>query len=257
MNNDRQRPQIKKHVIITDKEWSVRHLYDGEGWIESYWRSRNDPHRLFLAEKICKFSSNSVLEIGCACGPNLYQIARRCPKSEIRGIDINPLAIRKGNEWFMHEGISNVKLEVGRVQELEHFADKSFDVVFTDAVLIYISPDEIKQVVKEMLRIGRVVVMNEWHTFNKSLALFLSIYNYLKQKSKEWLFPREPSRTLNYSFKPRSISLDIFVGHWVRDYRALLEEFVSKEKIYVTKLPKELWNDRGWRRWGAIIEVVR
>jgi len=42
----------------------------------------------------------------------------------------------------------------------------------------------------------------------------------------------------------------------VRDYRTLFEEFVQKEKISITKLPKELWNAKGWQRWGAIIEVV-
>ena len=41
-----------------------------------------------------------------------------------------------------------------------------------------------------------------------------------------------------------------------RDYRTLFEEFVPKEKIFITKLPKELWNDKNWQRWGAVIEVV-
>lgn len=239
--------------ILTDKEWFNRHLYDGEGWIESCWRSRDHPHRSFLVERICKFSPNSVLEIGCACGPNLYHIAKKFPEAEVRGIDINPMAVQKGNEWFKEEGISNVELEVGEAQELKQFGDKRFDVVFTDAVLIYVSPDEIKQVVKEMLRIGRVIVLNEWHCFNKWLASLLNRYWYLKLK---YLLSRQRFRTLNCSFKPKSASLGLFVGHWVRDYRTLFEEFVPKEKISITKLPKELWNDKSWQRWGAIIEVV-
>lgn len=239
--------------IMTDKEWLDRHLYDGEGWIEGYWRSRDDPHRSFLVERICKFSPNSVLEIGCACGPNLYHIAKKFPDAEVRGIDINPMAVQKGNEWFKEEGIFNVELEVGKAQELRQFGDKSFDVVFTDTVLIYVSPDEIKHVVKEMLRIGRVIVLNEWHCFNKWLALLLNKYWYLKLK---YLLSRQRFRTLNCSFKPKSASLGLFVGHWVRDYRALFEEFVPKEEIFITKLPKELWNDKAWQRWGAIIEVV-
>jgi len=238
--------------IITDKDWSNRHLYD-ESWIESYWRSRDHPHRSFLVERICRFSPNSVLEIGSACGPNLYHIAKKFPYAKVRGIDINPMAIQKGNEWFKREGISNVKLEVGSALELEQFVDKSFDVVFTDAVLIYMSPDEIKQVVKEILRIGRVIVLNEWHSFNKWLALLLNKYCYLKLK---YLLSRQRFRTLNCSFKPKAASLGLFVGHWVRDYRTLFEEFVPKEKIRIIKLPKELWNDKGWQRWGAIIEVV-
>lgn len=245
------------HTIVTDKEWLTRHLYD-ECWIESYWRSRNHPHRSFLVERICKFSPiYGILEIGCACGPNLYHIAKKFPDAEVRGIDINPMAVQKGNEWFKREGISNVKLEVGKAQQLEQFADKSFDVVFTDAVLIYISPDEIKQVIKEMLRIGRVLVLNEWHTFNKWWPLLLNTYYYLKLKSEEYLLSRQRFSTLRArALKPKAASLGLFVGHWVRDYKALFEEFVPKEKICITKLPKELWSDRGWQRWGAVIEVV-
>ena len=253
----RQSRSARAPIIITDKEWSTRHLYD-ESWIENYWNSRNHPHRSFLVERICRFSPiYSILEIGCACGPNLYQIAKKFPDAEVRGIDINPIAVQKGNEWVKEEGISNVKLEVGKAQELRRFADKSFDVVFTDAVLIYIPPDEIKQVVKEMLRISRVIVLNEWHSFNKWLASLLHKYCYFKLKSEKYLLSRQRFRTLNYSFKPKSASLGLFVGHWVRDYRNLFEEFVPKEKICITKLPRELWNDKGWQRWGAMIEVVR
>jgi len=240
------------HSIITDKDWFNERFYDSKGW-ESCWRSRDDPHRSFLVERISKFSPNSVLEIGCACGPNLYGIAKKFPDAKVRGIDINPVAVQKGNEWFKGEGIFNVKLEVGRAQELEQFGDKSFDVVFTDAVLFYISPDEIKHVVKEMLRIGRVIVLNEWHCFNKWLASLLNKYHYLKLRC---ILSRRRFRTLNLSFKTKSAALGLFVGHWVRGYRTLFGQFVPREKIYITKLPKELWNDKRWQRWGAIIEVV-
>jgi ubiquinone/menaquinone biosynthesis C-methylase UbiE len=230
------------HSILTDKEWATRHVYD-EDWIESYWKSRDHPHRTFLADKIGKFFPiRSVLEIGCASGPNLYNIARKFPDADLRGIDINPMAVQKGNEWFRQESISNVKLEVGRAQELAQFADKSFDVVFTDAVLIYISPDEIEQLVKEILRIGRAVVLCEWQLFSVWLALLLNAYYCLRLKSE--------------AFKFKSASHGFFVGHWVRDYRILFKKFVPKENIRIHKLPKEMWDDKGWQTWGVIIEVV-
>ena len=228
--------------ILTDKEWATRHVYD-ENWIEAYWNSRDHPHRTFLAEKIGKFSPlRSILEIGCASGPNLYNIARKFPDADLRGIDINPMAVQKGNEWLRQEGISNVKLEVGRVQELSKFADKSFDVVFTDAVLIYISPSEIEEAVKEILRISRAVVLCEWQLFSAWLALLLNAYYGLRLKSE--------------AFKSKSASHGFFVGHWVRDYRILFKKFVPKENICISKLPKEMWDDKGWQTWGAIIEIV-
>jgi ubiquinone/menaquinone biosynthesis C-methylase UbiE len=237
--------------IITDKEWATRHLHD-ENWAEDYWKSRDDPHRLFLVEKISKYSPiKSVLEIGCASGPNLYLIAEKFPKLDVRGIDISPVAVQKGNKWFRQEGFSNVTLEVGKAQDLKRFADKTFDIVFTDAVLIYISPDEIKQAIKEMLRIGRVIILNEWHAFNKWRAILLNTFYCFKGT----LVARQQFQNVKRSLIPKP-SLGLFVGHWARDYRTLFEEFVPKERIHVTKLPNDLWKDKNWQRWGAIVEVV-
>jgi SAM-dependent methyltransferase len=237
--------------IITDEEWATRHLYE-ENWAENYWKSRDHPHRFFLIEKICKYSPiKSVLEIGCASGPNLYHLAKKFPKADVSGIDINPVAVQKGNEWFRQDGFSNVKLEVGKAQDLKRFADKTFDVVFTDAVLIYMSPGEIKQAIKEMLRIGCVVVLNEWHTFNKWRAFLLNTFYYFKSV----LIARQQFKTIKFSLISKA-SLGLFVGHWARDYRMLFEEFVPKERVYITKLPNELWDDKNWQKWGAIIEVV-
>ncbi len=162
---------IAEHIIGTrarEREWARRHLRPGSDWnstahagednewVLSYWDSRDHRHRPFLLEKVADFAPlSSVLEIGCNCGPNLYLIAKRFPDIEIQGIDINPMAVQRGNERFAQEGISNVKLSVGKADELRQFQDKGFDIVFTDAVLIYIGRDKIQRVIKEMVRVAR------------------------------------------------------------------------------------------------------
>lgn len=215
---------------LEEKYWVTRHLHKGDDWgnkendwVRGYWDSRSHSHRSFLMEKISKFSPSSILEVGCNCGPNLYLLAKRFPNAEIIGIDINSMAVQKGNEWFVQEGISNVKLFVGKADDLRQFQDKSFDVVFTDAVLIYVGPDKIKKVVGEMLRVARkALVFLEWHCFNSKCN-----------------------------------PLGVYAGHWVRNYVSLLKEFVPEDKIGVVKMPEELWLDKNWQKWGAIIEVVR
>ena len=160
-----------------EKEWATRHLREGEkerddwgegsgDWIKGYQGSQNHPHRPFLVKTISKYNPSSILEIGCNCGPNLYLLAKKFPDAEIIGIDINPIAVQKGNEWLAQEDISNVELLEGKADELKQFQDKSFDAVFTDAVLIYIGPDKIKDVMKEMIRIARkALILMEWHSF--------------------------------------------------------------------------------------------
>ena len=220
------------HLLDTKLEeryWAMRHRYEGNDWgnqenewVRGYWDSRDHSHRSFLIERICEFSPSSILEVGCNCGPNLYLLAKRFPGAKIRGIDINPVAVQKGNEWLARDGIPNVKLLEGKADELGQFQDKSFDVVFTDAVLIYIGPDKIKKVIEEMLRVTRqALILLEWHCFNS-----------------------------------KSNPLGVYAGHWMRDYVALLKEFVPERKIQVIKLPEELWSDENWQRYGGVVEVV-
>jgi len=223
---------------VREREWARRHLYKGndwnntqhlgenDEWVKSYWESRYHNHRSFLVERISNFSPiSSLLEIGCNCGPNLYLLAKRFPDAEIRGIDINPSAVQKGNEWLAQEGISNVKLLVGKADELGQFQDRSFDVVFTDAVLIYIGPDKIKKVVQDMIRITRQgLILIEWHCF-------------------------EPQR------KDRNGLGVYYEGCWKRDYVALLRQFISEEQINIIKINEDMWPDKNWKQVGAIIEA--
>ena len=214
-----------------EKYWAERHLSERKqndwnnetnDWITSYWNSMDHPHRQFLIEIISHYNPLSILEIGCNCGPNLFLLAKKFPNVVITGIDINPMAVQKGNEWLTKESILNVKLSECKAGELLQFNDKNFDVVFTDAVLIYSGPDKIKKVIEEMLRVSRkALILMEWHDFN-------SKHN----------------------------SLGRYKRHWVRDYKTLLKEFVSEDKIKINKLPNNLWTDRNWQKYGAIVEVI-
>ena len=168
------------------------------------------------------FGPTSILEIGSNYGPNLYQLAKKFPSAEIVGVDVNKIAVQKGNEWFKQEGISNVKLLVSKADELKQFPDKSFDVVFAWAVLIFIGPDKIKEVMKEMIRITR-----------KRLIL---LEKYGKDKNK---------------------GLGFYHGiYWKRDYVALLRQFIPdfpEDKIHITKFPEDLWNPGGG---GTLVEFI-
>ena len=149
---------------IEEKKWATRNFED----VKKDFDNLNHPHRQLLIEKVGEFQPClRILEIGCGYGPNLYLIAKRFPKTEIVGIDINPLSIQEGNKWLTQKNISNVKLLVGKTDYLNQLPDKSFDIVFTDATLMYIGPDKIKKTIQEMIRITRrAIVLFEWHCEN-------------------------------------------------------------------------------------------
>ena len=216
-----------------EKEWSERHLRKNRGddwglkesdWIKGYWNSADHPHRTFLIKKISAYVPiSTILELGCCCGPNLFLLSKKLPEAKISGIDINPKAVEKGNEWFKKEGVTNVSLSVGRADELSKISDNSIDIVFTDAILIYIGPDKIKKVIKEMIRIAcGSLIFCEWHDFS--------------QQDKSGLGVSQ-------------------LGLWKRDYIKLLKEFMPEDKISITKIPNDCWPAEGWVENGAIVEV--
>lgn len=194
-------------------------------WLEEDWNSSDHPHRSFLVERIAAFSPvSSVLEIGCGAGPNLYLLAKRFPDAEIRGIDISPMAVKMGNKKFSKQRALNIKLSVKRAEELDEFQDKSFDIVFTDATLIYVSHGNINKVINKMIRIARKgLVLVERHDFEQRLNNMQGIFT---------------------------------GGLWVRDYVALLKQFIPEKQIHVTRITKNIWPDSGWVKNGAIIEVA-
>ena len=229
---------LKEYLLgteVREREWATKHFRGGDDWsensrddwVKSYWNSQNHPHRAFLIERISKFSPNSILEVGCNCGPNLLLLANKFPNAKIRGVDSNPMAIQKGNEWLAQEGISNVRLLEGKADELGQFNDKSFDMVFTDAVLIYIGPDKIKEVMKERIRITRsALILMEWHSFESE------------------------------RMDPEGLGV-YYQGSWKRDYMGLLKQFVREEQInVVTKITEDVWHDKNWKEVGAVIEVL-
>jgi SAM-dependent methyltransferase len=191
--------------------------------VEEIVESAAHRHRNFLLSRIEKYRPfDTVLEIGCNAGQNLLLLARRYPDVAFYGIDINPRAIEAGKNWLAGKGVTNVSLKVGRATRANYFGDRSFDIVFTDAVLMYIGPDKIREVLREMKGLAcKAILMNEWH---------MECTN-------------SPGKSLWYDL------------HWVHNYRLLLEGFISADKISITKLPKDLWGGAGWEEYGSLVEV--
>lgn len=207
--------------------WRFRHVFDKK-WAESYIsrESINDPNRKFIINEILRhLPFENALEIGCASGPNLYNLAQKYPKVKFYGIDISRKAIETGKDIFKKEKIDNVFLSISGAERLKDFKDKSIDLVFTDAVLIYIGPDKIESAIKEMIRVAKKkILLFEWHD--------------------------------------DKITTSLYKSHWIHNYRFIINKFIPDEKIKITRmlpliaeqLPSEKW-DRNWAEFGNIIEV--
>ena len=187
------------------------------------------PHRVWLVDKILshleitsqrnlELGHTSVLEIGCGCGANLEVIARRAPLLRLVGVDISPASIAVGRERFAELGLRVITLVEGQADNLSGFADASIDVVFTDAMLLYIGPDKIQACIEEMRRIARrAIILLEMHMDGIGLD--------------------------------GSYTRDGFV----RDYRGLCKQLGNDIKL--TRMPPEKRPAGRWPKYGTLIEV--
>ena len=202
-------------------EWAWRYFHTISP--EELRKSAAHPHRSFLISRIENHRPfKTVLEIGSNAGQNLLLLALKFPEVEFHGIDINHRFVEIGKNWLADKGVTNVSLTVKRADRVDDFGDRSFDIVFTDATLMYIGPDKIRGVLSEIKRVTcKAILMNEWHLERPN--------------------PANPS--LWYDL------------HWVHNSRLLLEGLVSADKISITKLPKDLWGGGGWEEYGSLVEV--
>jgi ubiquinone/menaquinone biosynthesis C-methylase UbiE len=143
------------------------------------------------------------------------------PEAALAGVDINTRALQAARTALAQVG-ARVRLAHGSASALSMLDRASVDIVITDAVLMYVGPDRISKAIGEIVRVmRRGAVLVEWHmppgdaTDNTSRTHF---------------------------------------GHWIHDYRALFAGY-GCDDVVVTPLPAAAWDDAGWRRFGALIEV--
>lgn len=198
--------------------WRFRHIIHDKTWAENYIspKALEHSHRKFLLQVISRYAPfERILEVGCASGPNLILLSRIFPKTEFWGIDISERAIEVGGDYIREHSISNIRLKAGNTDKIKKLPNKSFDIVFTDAMLIYIGPEKIKEVLKEMVRVAK-----------KSIILV------------EWC-----------SEKIHSYEAD----HWAYNWRMLFAE-AGIYNLKITHLSDASWKGE-WAKRGCVIEA--
>jgi len=200
--------------------WRFRHIFQNREWAQRYLsdESLRHPHRKLLIDAICRFEPlESVLEIGCASGPNLFFLSERLPHAKLYGVDISKKAVQVGTELMKEKNIRNVFLTCRKADDLSPFRDKSIDVVFTAATLVCIGPDKIKAALREMTRVAKkAIVLLEWHTDSNT---------------------------------------SVYEDHWAHNYEKLFGEIAPQAEIIKTKIPENIWPGE-WSKFGYIVEAI-
>jgi len=153
--------------------WARDRGADTARWVANYQQSLGGRQRTALLEIIKALTAETVLEVGCHCGPNLMRFATECPTLRMIGIDISPDAVTAGRAWSVARGVSDrVQFNVGRVPEaLDRLPAGSADVVLSCYTLAYLAPADLDAALYAMGRVARrAVVVAEPMVFAPSEA---------------------------------------------------------------------------------------
>jgi ubiquinone/menaquinone biosynthesis C-methylase UbiE len=200
-----------KYIHFLRKDWK-------DGYLDHNCLKQG--HRKFLINLITKNKKvKKILELGCGDGINLRKIAQKNCFLELVGIDINKFVIDIGKSKIKNQN-HNIKLIRGNFKNLKKFKDNHFDIVFSDAALMYIDNNNIYKVLKEVLRIsGSKIFICEQHTDGLSYYDDRWIHNY------KLIFNKISN---NNFLKIHNISNTDRSGDWAK-FGKIIE--VSKEKL--------------------------
>lgn len=205
---------LNKVIPQGEHYWKYRHILENvDDWhagaqniSEGYWNSIGHPHRKMIIDAVSSIGAESVLEVGCASGPNIMAIrdALSIPDDKLAGIDVNEGFIEHARKY-----LPGVFYEVGSVTALP-FENKTFDVVLTDAVLMYVDKENIKKAIREIERVAKKgIIFSEWYAS--------SLLGVVKD------------------------------FHWARDYSKLLKKWkVTKEKMPEGMWDSKGWTKHGY-----------
>lgn len=134
-----------------------------EKWLSKGFHEESLVRRQVLLEAIGKYSFESVLDIGCDEGQDLYLIKLCYPKVRIEGIDCVQEQVTKGNQK-----IGNY-LRCLDANSLD-YPDDSFDLVISDTCLYRLEDN--RKVIDKMVRIAsKAVIMLEVNDYMKNLPI--------------------------------------------------------------------------------------
>jgi len=205
---------LERNVLggfIQELSWKWKHLYDKD-WTETSLNSIELEHRKNLIKVITTLGDiNSIMEIGCASAPNLRLAREKLPNAKLAGIDINKKAIKTARNYFLQENDNKAEFFIKSADNLDDFQDNSFDVLFSQAVLVFVPPSNIRKAIHGMTRISKkYIVLNEYHLEGEPDGLFDG-------------------------------------GRWIYDYSAIIKEHFPKAEIAMqaSGLKGGIWDNYG------------
>jgi len=106
------------------------------------------PSKFIIANEI-DIDFESILEVGCYYGESLSALEKKYPDKRIVGIDVDSDILTESRPY-----LSKAITTYGDGRGI-HFKDKSFDIVFTNALICMLAKEDVERVISEILRVAK------------------------------------------------------------------------------------------------------
>ena len=172
-------PGLKRRFVYRDprRYWTLRGGDD-------YFREQEDqPARdlraRWLAQRIAAYRPASILEVGCGYGKQLRALREHLDVPLV-GVDFSPSQIEQAKRYLRDCG--DIEVFLGSGDRLP-FADHSFDLVLTSAVILHNPPPIAEAIRREVIRVSR-----RWTAHNEDTDVS---YNRFGYNTAEWYASHE------------------------------------------------------------------
>lgn len=173
--------------------------------------------RATLIETLLSSEDNTFLEVGFGYGQNLHIL-----KEFIESENLFSLELNKERVLATKENLPDLPYSLGDIVCLP-YQDKSIDVVFTSAVLLYLNYSDVQKALLEMMRVARnrIVILEQ-----------------------------------ECSGEDQELSGGVVGGtYWVRDYQKLLRDLSPISTINLVNIIHPRWPIESWETMGVVLEV--
>ncbi len=167
-------PSWKRRLVYADPReyWTLRggidYFREQEGQVARTLRAE------WIAGRLAAHHPTSILEVGCGYGKILYALRERVDVP-LAGVDFSRSQLGLARTFLAQWDA--VELFLGRGDQLP-FADNSFDMVVTSAVILHNPPEVADRIRREVIRVAR-----RFTAHNEEMNLSYNRYGY---DTAEW-----------------------------------------------------------------------
>ncbi|MFC1631919.1 class I SAM-dependent methyltransferase [Candidatus Omnitrophota bacterium] len=167
-------PSVNQQVefwnsLMHPEKYTAGELDPGEFDLEKNLEFYRTPAQKYAYGRLGNITGKDVLELGCGMGLNAMIMARA--GACVTAIDIAQKRVDWVNNLAQKYGLKNLKAVCMSAEELE-FADESFDVIYSNEVLIHTDRQKALAEAQRVLRKGAQAIFIESLKYNPLVNLY-------------------------------------------------------------------------------------